>query len=433
MARSGNAFADEADRLAGIGRVLAETRDRVLVDGLTGKEVRALLPTLDASGVQFGELSDEAGPVPPDALRDDAENLRLVALKPAAPDEVEHYLTGTGFEASLRRPQTTSRVWLTGLPHPVETMTVRYAAWGDEEPFAPAEPPDPARVVRILGSRPPVEPIGRWLLRDHQTDVGAPPFAAWRRRSMERLAEALAQEIEPDGQLLFRGPPPTRFRAEGAQRGEAGAIAGLHRTAGWVYENARELENRHGLVAAEVARSPLRGGNLNDLAATAGAALEGARIAYNFGVTEQSRETLKALGDLRKSVADETAKLAESTRAMATAVAGAVFGNVGLIVARLTLPAQATFVHWAAAVIAVVLALYVASVIASGARFLAIQRDLRADWRNRLYRFLPDDEYEAMVAEPARKAEAAFRLAAIAGGVLTALVFVATLLIIARA
>ncbi|TIV70763.1 MAG: hypothetical protein E5V79_06450, partial [Mesorhizobium sp.] len=85
----------------------------------------------------------------------------------------------------------------------------------------------------------------------------------------------------------------------------------------WVYENDRELENRHGLLAAEVARTSFRDGDAQALAGVLGTAFEGARIAYNFGVTQQSKDTLKALGDLRKTVSDDATKLSETTRTLA--------------------------------------------------------------------------------------------------------------------
>jgi len=271
-----------------------------------------------------------------------------------------------------------------------------------------------------LGSNGPGDQLGRWLLRSSDQSVEVAAMAPWKERATKRLLAALAQEIEVDGKLLFRGPPPTRFSQSSSKIDQA-SFATLQSAAGWAYENSRELDNRHGLVAAEVARTSLRDGSLKDLAATLPAALESAKIAYNFGVTQQSKDTLKALSDLRKSVSDDTAKLSETTRSLGGAVIGAVFGNIGLIVARLTLPTNGAFIGPAAMLIGVVLTIYVGAVIASGAHYIAIQRDLRNDWRFRLYRFLGDDEYNVMVTQPAKRAERAFVGTAIAGALMTVL------------
>ena len=82
--------------------------------------------------------------------------------------------------------------------------------------------------------------------------------------------------------------------------------------------------------------------------------------------------------------------------------------------------------------VTVALAAFVATAIASGKHFLAIQRDLRKGWRERLYRFLSEDEYAAMVTEPIARAERAFRNAAIGSAVVAALMLAAVLAITAR-
>ena len=55
---------------------------------------------------------------------------------------------------------------------------------------------------------------------------------------------------------------------------------------------------------------------------------------------------------------------------------------------------------------------YVATVIYAGNAFVMLQRKLRGDWKQSLYRFLPDEDYEKMVAQPTRRAETIFRCSA---------------------
>lgn len=111
-------------------------------------------------------------------------------------------------------------------------------------------------------------------------------------------------------------------------------------------------------------------------------------IAYGFGVSQQSRDALKTSSDLRKTVSDQTRKLSDTTRSLAAAVMTTAVGNVGLIVVHLTVAKDAKFVGGGAAAVRIALAVYVALVVASGWHFLTIQRDLRADWRERFYRSL---------------------------------------------
>lgn len=432
MEPSRTALADALDALVDGGRVaVTETRAGIAVNQLNGHEADMIVTHLEADGWSDIAAADVGGDIPRGMLAGSADGIRVTASRQALPDGTEAVLTRSGFAALLDRDAVLPIVWVQGLNAAIDTWTVRYAPWDDATPFAAFDPPsNPVRVVRVLGPGGPGMQLGRWLLRDPEADVAARAATPWRRRAATQLGAALAQEIEPNGRFLFRGPPPTRF-APGDVDLEKGPFAALQKAVNWTYESARELENRHGLIAAEVARTSLRDGKLEDLASTLSAALEGARIAYGFGVTQQSKDTLKALGDLRKAVSDDAAKLSETTRSLGAAVIGAVFGNIGLIVARLTLPANGVFIGPAAILLGVVLAIYVAAVIASGAHYISIQRDLRRDWRDRLYRFLGDEEYARMVSRPAERAEGAFWITAVIGSLMTVVLLVAVYFIAA--
>lgn len=421
MAPSQTALAEALDALVDQGRVVvSEGQTGIAVNQLIGAEADQLYALLEDAGWSEVSATDEGGEIPRDMLAGSGGGVRLRATRPVLPAGVEAVLTRSGLAALLERDPVSALVWVEGLEHVIDTVTVRYAPWGTTDPFAPdPDTSNPARVVRVLGRGGPGDHLGRWILRSVDTDVAAPALEPWRSRAICRLLAALAQEIEPDGRLLFRGPPPTRFSSGNPEAVPASGFAAAQAVASWVFENDRELENRHGLVAAEIARTSLRDGRLADLASTLGPALEGARIAYNFGVTQQSKDTLKALGDLRKAVTDDAAKLSETTRSLATAIVGAVFGNIGLIVARLTLPANGVFIGPAAMLLGIVLAIYVGSVIVSGSQYISIQRELRGDWRHRLYRFLGDDEYQRMVERPAARAERFFWITASIGVVMT--------------
>lgn len=434
MERFRTALARTVDALAAAGRAtVTESRGELALYQLDAEGARQVIAGLAPAGFTLGRLADEGGDIPFDAVDDGSVGIELVARKPAAPDGVLPILSRIGFRAALERGHLEPVIWLQDLPQSIETVSVAYRPWGLDEPFTAAEPPpEPSRVVRHLSDGTAPEPIGRWLLRHPEQDVGGPLLSSWRELACRALSMALAQEVERDGRLLFRGPPPTRFRADGASRIEVCSLASLQRAVGWVYENPRELENRHGLMAAEIARTALRDGDLRDLAGVSTGALEGARIAYGFGVSQQSRDALKTLSDLRKAVADETGKLSDATRSLAAAVTTSAVGNVGLVIARLTLARDSTFVSAAAVVIGLALTIYVGVVIASGWHFLTIQRDLRNDWRERLYRFLGDHEYDRMVTNPVTRAEAGFRNATVGSAVIALLELAAVLIVIFR-
>ncbi|AUW59016.1 hypothetical protein C1T17_13845 [Sphingobium sp. SCG-1] len=435
MTRSRSALAEAIEALAADQDVaLTETRDGLVLNQLHGADVRRLLDLLVADGWADISVSDEGGRMDPGAISDEDFGITVKAQKPGIPEGVEALLTRAGLASALVRHNLACCVWIHGLNAAFETHSTRFAPWGDTTAFTPRDvAASPRKVVRVLddGTRFPND-LSRWMLRKPEAEINGWGIEPWRKMSVERLAQAIANEVEPEGQLLFRGPPVTRFAPDTGPMVEASGLENIQEAAQWVYENARETENRHGLLAAEIARTALTGGTANDLAASTGKALESAKIAYNFGVTQQSKDTLKALADLRKAIGDETAKLAENTRGLATAVTASVVANLGIIVARLTAPATSEWVPAAAISIGLVLAVYVGTIIASGVHFLRLQRTLRSEWRDRLYRFLDQGEYDRMVTNPVASAERGFWIACFASGAMAFGLLVSVCLIAGR-
>jgi len=198
----------------------------------------------------------------------------------------------------------------------------------------------------------------------------------------------------------------------------------LQRAQRWVFENERETELRHTLLAAEIAHA---GGQYRDAAecvkSEIEAALDSAKIAYQMSLSDLSRDTLKVLGDLRKAITEETAKVTDATRQTIGSVTSAVAVGIGLIAARIATSVD-PIVMTAVMVLAV---LYVVMIFLSGAHFIWLQRGIRSHWRPRLYRFLSDQDYERMVAEPIKRAENAFWWVA-SLGLLSVLVLLGVLL-----
>ena len=179
---------------------------------------------------------------------------------------------------------------------------------------------------------------------------------------------------------------------------------------------------RHVLLAAEIARS----GALVESAGTflkqnLADALDSAKIAYEMAIAETGRDTLKVLSDLRKAVTEETAKLSDMGRQLNAAVAAALATGIGLMAARVATNAPPSLI----AVVMVVVAIYVATVIFSGVQFMRLQGQLRKEWQHRLYRFLPKEEYKKMVVMPTRRAEHTFAWTAGLGGIAVVVLTVA--------
>ena len=368
----------------------------------------------DRSGdyVQLNDIDDDFGP------------FKVLVTKPLARDGIDAIVTNTGFVDWLSRAPASPVVQVARLTRAIETMTVRMAPWGDDASFVPTLfSANPRKVVREFGGHRVVpDHLGPWAMADISSILPEDEAAKlWMSIAAKMLMMAMANELEDERTLVLKGPPLAKYTlpAPGAQTFDPDVFRHLQEAARWVFEFTQEMETKHALMAAELARTNVGSGDAFALfAAGTKSGLEGAKIAYQLGLHKISMDSLKAMADLRKAVADEATKLADATRQIAAAVATALFAGVGVITARLTVPLNGPVVTTAVVVLAVVLCMYVGAVILSGWQFVRIQSDLREQWRSKLYRFLPKDDYDALVSKPAAQAELGFKTAAWIGGVL---------------
>lgn len=413
--------------IAGGRAQVLEGSGNVAVTGLDAASTAELHAAL--SGLEWPtDLFDAAQePAAVDDLDDDMGPFRLTFAKPVAGAD-RRILTRSGFRESLRGE--TAGVWqLAFSAVPFSSGLASFNPWGHADVFSPArETKSPLDLVRE-GSESRLVPsdLRKWLVRG-QIDEDLwqdPAFAIFADAGGPALVRALASEVLGASAIVFNGPPRLNLALPdnlAQQLGLAGFLS-LQKAAAWVYEDPASAEQRHALFASEAARSITRAENLGEAIASAGPdILEGARLSFQLSQSNISREAIKAQGDLRKSIADDTAKAAEGTRTVAGAIAVAIATGVGLVAARSTTTAE----PWVLSLVAAIVGLYLAAVAISGWMHLSLQTKLRGQWRRRFYRFIPADDYKAMVTDPAKDAERPYHvMGAIALVVAAALLWLA--------
>lgn len=266
----------------------------------------------------------------------------------------------------------------------------------------------PTKLVKCIGSCSSLpKDVRPYLLKDTSpTPWGDKAFSAWVQVATSKLMCSLASEVHAETSILeFNGPPrlvlSAAKEASPSRLGTEGFLS-LQAATKWIYELDREAETRHRLFSIEFSRSVHSEDDVSTAFRQAtSVALEGARIAHSFGLSEMSKDALKAMTDLRKAVTEETAKLSEAMRQLSLSVAGALFYGLALIAAKLASVVNPLLLDAMAAVGA----LYVGVIVFVNYKHLVQQRDQRARWRDRFYRFLRTDDYQAMVGEPLAKAE----------------------------
>ncbi len=377
----------------------------VAVTALDAASTAELYKALSDSGWSTEIFDAAQEPAAVDDLDDDMGPFRLMFTKPTAGAD-RRILTRSGFRESLGGE--TAGVWqLAFSAVPFSSGLASFNPWGHGDLFSPArETKSPLDLVRE-GSENRLVPsdVRKWLVRGEVDDDlwQDPAFEIFADVSAPALMRALASEALGPA-IVFNGPPRLNLALPDnltQQLGLVGYLA-LQKAAAWVYEDPASAEQRHALFASEAARSITRAEKLGEAIASAGPdILEGARLSFQLSQSEISREAIKAQGDLRRSIADDTAKAAEGTRTLAGAIAVAIATGVGLVAARSTTAAE----PWVLSLVAAIVGVYLAAVATSGWMHLSLQGKLRAQWRRRFYRFIPADDYQAMVTEPANDAE----------------------------
>ncbi|WP_162945830.1 hypothetical protein [Pseudomonas sp. DY-1] len=415
--------------------ILFESESTVSVSELTLDDVRAIISELELLSWGFSISDSEQNVWGRDELAAELAPFRVVINKPASRVNCIRLLTLEGFRQSLESDLEAVRWEISYLKKAFATKSRIFTPWNNNGYFLPeAIKKNPRTLLKNYGAEDLVpRDIGSWLLADYDVEFDNPAFEVWANMSICKLLAILPNEINESGdELKFNGPPRLKLsfsadEPELLKKLSEASFVGLQRAVSWVFDSDREVESRQILLSAEVARSSSKEAPAVEcVRENILSALSAAKIAYRLAVSEISKETLKSLAELRKSVSDETAKLADSTRQVVTAVAGAFAVGLGLLAAKATTSTQS----WLLVSLSVMVAIYVAMVIASGIHFLRLQRRLRSEWHSRLYRFLPMAEYSRMVTVPIGSAERVlFRVSSFGMTViliLTVLVFIFT-------
>ncbi|MGU3452412.1 hypothetical protein [Methylobacterium sp. 391_Methyba4] len=292
------------------------------------------------------------------------------------------------------------------------------------EPVA-SEPPESSEPRTEVGPRRVVRSQSPDLMAPSRIEpfitsgepAPGPAFAAWREVAAAMIARALPNELYRDGTegwLILSGQPPRKLVLGSGTVTDVGFRA-LLSAASWVYLEGTDVEVRHTFLTAELAREWTFGESFRDgLPTRLPPALDSARLLYKAHLRSSSKDTLKALADLRKTLAEEVQKLLQQSRDLSTAVWRDIAVAVGVMVVRLAVDStKSAAAGKGFAWVFLMVALYVAASfrmsVGTNRRFLDIVEQSRAAWRTKLYGFLDDADYGTLADRPVTEALAAYR------------------------
>lgn len=396
---------------------VAESETNVIVSGashLIGDQVIGFLIKLewayscrDAAGMEtianleLG-LDENFGPYQISIFKPEVESSTLLIL------------TKQGIANLLNQNANFTNIKIARLGFNFGTFGCSYSGWNEtSQNENKIQTKSPRQLVRDL-SEPRLVPknMDYWILTDRSKinfdDVG---FKEWAFVATKNLIVSISTEVDAENKrITFKGAQRFITDINNFERSISEVIGkdeffNLQDCVNWVYENERESDLRHQLIASEFSLCAQTSSGIAALIKeNTLSVLEAARIAYQIHVSEITKDTIKTLTDLRKSVTDEMAKTNDIMRQFTGGLAGAITVCLGLILAKSTnnTPAIITIV------VSIVAFIYVLILFLSGLQYVLLQRKLRKNWQPRLYRFLPEVEYNEIVIKPSQRVEDSF-------------------------
>lgn len=422
------ALAETLDALASAKQALiTESEDCVVVSALAADAAKQLVPLVEAMGWVYELVDGRDNSFDACALDDDFKPFRLTIhkVRPET-DDALYLLTTEGFRKWLAREHSATHWRLARLRTPLFSQARVYSGWEATPPHTPCPKTlSPRALVRETGSsRQAPEDIRHWLLADgSQLRLDDALHQVWAALAFEALSRSLCTELDPVGtELIFKGPPmlrltPVAMNEQCIAAWGYAAFNVLQTAARWVYDLGREAEIKHAMLAAEIARSGRGNGEAPAyLAAHLGNALEGAKAVYLMHLSNITGETLSALAALRTNVSDDAARATEATQQALTKVAAALAAGLSVLATRLGTDVN----PWLVSLAMVIVFAYCAVEVAAGWRLIKERQHIRDAWQPRLYRFLPQAEYQKMVTRPANRSERVYLWATLSGLALVA-------------
>lgn len=414
------------------GGTIDESVDRLSVSGRFDAPLlvqwSAIASEINAAGLgslkALDSISDEVDLIV--ALLDDLHgSIRIVIEKHNSGSTFFAYswrglaaLLGAGEQISLAR-----RIHIAELTHSFSAESCTFTPWtgvppDHEDTEIKGSIPSPRRIVKdVAGGKVPIS-IAPFLL------VAAPllsskTYQIWQQVSCQQMLLCLVNEIwRTDGNemVVLAGPRTRRVPAGLVPLPATDLFAVATECANWVFASGRDVDVRHTLFTYELAREWPESETLaNGFSTKAPRALDAAKTAFHAHVRETSKDTLKALGDLRKTLSEEVTKVIQQTRELLSGMwrdfafaATVLAARTALLIAEKP-AAESPAIKVLLIGTAVFLAFSVYMTLRSNAKFMSIAAVSRKSWRDKLYGFLPEDDLKRLADEPMLQCESEYR------------------------
>lgn len=357
----------------------------------------------------FGSISGEVDLVNGDVSSIEGEAV-AVRLTKNVEAEAAYFVTLRGFKSALSDAEFMLRarkIWIAEDFSPFSTRSCVYLPWGSavEHKHLDDTFDSPRRLVRDQSYLLAPTDIRPWYLMTPGDETSG-VFAAWKEAAVMRLIFCLPTEIRASDetkQVVLKGAR-SAFADVDLSKPQPELFDVVTDAVRWVYDQQRDTEtkfhllNNHlALYWPEKAKWPM------GLAGVLDHASASAREAFAFHLQDDSKEAIKSLGDLRKALQEDVARSQTATRDILSAlwrdaaIAGAAF-------ALRSATTNSSTVKFASLGAAALLFASLLTTVLSNWRFDVLAKQVRAQWRQRLYAFMSDKQWVELVTQPVSRA-----------------------------
>lgn len=355
------------------------------------------------------------GDVGPDDPFDAERVVSITVVKPSAAGLVFFFFQDA-LAAYFAQPVEPTVILVADLPKDAafHARGLAVTTWQADATLPSVLEPLPINPRKLVADHVPAreipEDLSPWVLTTAPV-VQSPAFQSWSKMAARRLLGGLVSSAFSEGSDVWfqvSGPPIFKIRADDPDIGSQLQL--LTEAVTWVYLSGFDIEARHRLFSGELARGDRLGQAFADSLARG---LDSAKIAYEAHVHSASRETLKALADLRKTVIEEAQKVTQRTQDMTAGLARDLAVSAAPFILKIlgdagkaaTAPIAAGFYFAAAAFIALSFGLQ----WRINAAFMASQKASRQRWMQTLFTYISNKERDEIAEQPIEDAVSNYR------------------------
>lgn len=310
---------------------------------------------------------------------------------------------------------------LLGLKTPFSTLGFFALPWENAPNILQHEiskdiPPNAKTLVRFLSNDffPPSN-VNPWILKGENNSTDS-YFMKWKEISCLALAKCLANELYNNGGrcISLYGKPPRKI-IFGFFEDVEESFKILQPVANWIFIEGNESELKHTFLTSELAREwPETLKFCNGINKKLPIAYESAKLLYKAHIRSGSKETIKNLSDLRKTLSDDTQKIVQQSKELASSLWKDLALAISTIVIKYAIDSskgENDSKLFSYVFLVVSLYVFISQFISLfiNRKYFVILESNRSVWREKLYGFLEDDDYSKLAYEPISEASKTYK------------------------